>query len=80
VKRMRCTIRIIPNGAYGEVRYARCFGLFQQFVSSLVSKGWFGVRGASVVEDTFKDTAGPLLHVLIKLLATIMLVLAPRFI
>ena len=32
------------------------------------------------VGDTFKDTAGPSLHVLIKLLATITLVLAPLFI
>ncbi|MGE5313336.1 MAG: sodium/proton-translocating pyrophosphatase, partial [Acidobacteriota bacterium] len=39
---------------------------------------------ASVVGDTvgdpFKDTAGPSLHVLIKLLATLTLVLAPLFI
>ena len=39
---------------------------------------------AAVVGDTigdpFKDTAGPSLHVLIKLLATITLVLAPFFI
>ena len=39
---------------------------------------------ASVVGDTvgdpFKDTAGPSLHVLIKLLSTITLVLAPLFI
>ena len=39
---------------------------------------------AAVVGDTvgdpFKDTAGPSLHVLIKLLATITLVLAPLFI
>jgi K(+)-stimulated pyrophosphate-energized sodium pump len=32
------------------------------------------------VGDTFKDTAGPSLHVLVKLLATISLVLAPLFI
>jgi K(+)-stimulated pyrophosphate-energized sodium pump len=32
------------------------------------------------VGDPFKDTAGPSLHVLIKLLATITLVLAPLFI
>jgi K(+)-stimulated pyrophosphate-energized sodium pump len=41
-------------------------------------------HAASVVGDTvgdpFKDTAGPSLHVLIKLLATITLVLAPLFI
>ena len=39
---------------------------------------------AAVVGDTvgdpFKDTAGPSLHVLIKLLSTITLVLAPLFI
>jgi K(+)-stimulated pyrophosphate-energized sodium pump len=29
--------------------------------------------------DPFKDTAGPSLHVLIKLLATVTLVLAPLF-
>ncbi|MCX6361926.1 MAG: sodium-translocating pyrophosphatase [Armatimonadetes bacterium] len=42
------------------------------------------LHAATVVGDTvgdpFKDTAGPSLHVLIKLLATITLVLAPRFI
>jgi K(+)-stimulated pyrophosphate-energized sodium pump len=32
------------------------------------------------VGDPFKDTAGPSLHVLIKLLATLTLVLAPLFI
>ena len=32
------------------------------------------------VGDPFKDTAGPSIHVLIKLLATIMLVLAPFFV
>jgi K(+)-stimulated pyrophosphate-energized sodium pump len=42
------------------------------------------VHAAAVVGDTvgdpFKDTAGPSLHVLIKLLATITLVLAPLFV
>jgi len=41
-------------------------------------------HAAAVVGDTvgdpFKDTAGPSLHVLVKLLATITLVLAPIFI
>jgi K(+)-stimulated pyrophosphate-energized sodium pump len=40
-------------------------------------------HAASVVGDTvgdpFKDTAGPSLHVLIKLLSTITLVMAPLF-
>jgi len=43
-----------------------------------------GPHAAAVVGDTvgdpFKDTAGPSLHVLVKLLATITLVLAPLFI
>ena len=41
-------------------------------------------HAAAVVGDTvgdpFKDTAGPSLHVLVKLIATITLVLAPLFI
>ncbi|HYK41000.1 MAG TPA: sodium-translocating pyrophosphatase [Thermoanaerobaculia bacterium] len=54
-----------------------------------IETGAFGGKGspthkAAVVGDTigdpFKDTAGPSLHVLIKLLATITLVLAPLFI
>ncbi len=55
----------------------------------LVESGQYGGKGtdthkASVVGDTvgdpFKDTAGPSLHILVKLLSTITLVLAPLFI
>ncbi len=54
-----------------------------------IETGQYGGKGsdphkASVVGDTvgdpFKDTAGPSLHVLVKLLSTITLVLAPLFI
>jgi len=53
-----------------------------------IESGVYGGKGspahkAAIVGDTvgdpFKDTAGPSIHVLIKLLATITLVLAPLF-
>jgi K(+)-stimulated pyrophosphate-energized sodium pump len=49
----------------------------------VIGKGSF-THAAAVVGDTvgdpFKDTAGPSLHVLVKLLSTITLVMCPLFI
>ena len=39
-----------------------------------------GPSTSDTVGDPFKDTAGPSLHVLIKLLSTVSLVLGPLFI
>ena len=53
-------------------------------VNGVVVKKGTPIHAAAVVGDTigdpYKDTAGPSLHVLVKLLATITLVLAPIFI
>src|SRR5438132_6041741 len=57
---------------------------FMKDEDGTVVKKASATHAAAVVGDTvgdpFKDTAGPALHVLVKLLATISLVLAPLFV
>ena len=75
------------NNAGGAWDNAKKFiesgGLKDDKTGEVIGKGT-ETHGAAVVGDTvgdpFKDTAGPALHVLVKLLSTITLVLAPLFI
>ncbi len=75
------------NNAGGAWDNAKKFiesgGLKDDKTGDVIGKGT-ETHGAAVVGDTvgdpFKDTAGPALHVLVKLLSTITLVLAPLFI
>jgi K(+)-stimulated pyrophosphate-energized sodium pump len=75
------------NNAGGAWDNAKKFiesgGLKDEKTGETIGKGT-AVHEAAVVGDTvgdpFKDTAGPALHVLVKLLSTITLVLAPLFI
>ena len=65
--------KYVESGAYGG----------KHIIDQNGNKIMNPVYGAAVVGDTvgdpFKDTAGPSLHVLIKLLATVTLVMAPVF-
>jgi K(+)-stimulated pyrophosphate-energized sodium pump len=57
-------------------------GNLKDETGNVIGKGSFAHQAAvtgDTVGDPFKDTAGPSLHVLIKLLSTITLVLAPLF-
>ena len=75
------------NNAGGAWDNAKKFiesgGLKDDTTGEVIGKG-SATHAAAVVGDTvgdpFKDTAGPALHVLVKLLSTITLVLAPLFI
>jgi K(+)-stimulated pyrophosphate-energized sodium pump len=76
----------VLNNAGGAWDNAKKFieaGYMKAPDGSLIGKG-SPTHAAAVVGDTvgdpFKDTAGPSLHVLVKLLSTITLVLAPLFI
>jgi K(+)-stimulated pyrophosphate-energized sodium pump len=74
------------NNAGGAWDNAKKFiesGAMKDAEGNIIGKGT-ETHAAAVVGDTvgdpFKDTAGPALHVLVKLLATITLVMAPLFI
>ena len=71
------------GGAWDNAKKMIEAGLLHDTAGNVLGKGT-DVHAASVVGDTvgdpWKDTAGPSLHVLIKLLATITLVLSPLFI
>src|SRR5262249_12977022 len=57
-------------------------GNLKDEAGNIIGKGSFAHQAAvtgDTVGDPFKDTAGPSLHVLIKLLSTITLVMAPLF-
>ncbi len=77
---------VLNNGGGGwdnAKKYIESGQLKDPVTGEALKKGSFA-HAAAVVGDTvgdpFKDTAGPSLHVLIKLLSTITLVLAPLFI
>ena len=71
------------GGAWDNAKKLVELGLVGDDEGNVIPKG-SPVHDATVVGDTvgdpFKDTAGPSLHVLVKLLSTITLVLAPVFI
>ena len=71
------------GGAWDNAKKFIEAGHLTDGAGNVLGKGT-GAHAAAVVGDTvgdpFKDTAGPSLHVLVKLLATISLVLAPLFI
>jgi K(+)-stimulated pyrophosphate-energized sodium pump len=71
------------GGAWDNAKKYIEAGNMKDEAGNVVGKG-SDIHAAAVVGDTvgdpFKDTAGPSLHVLVKLLSTITLVLAPLFI
>ncbi|HLQ32378.1 MAG TPA: sodium-translocating pyrophosphatase [Chloroflexota bacterium] len=71
------------GGAWDNAKKFIESGQLKDAAGQVLGKGSFA-HAAGVVGDTvgdpFKDTAGPSLHVLVKLLSTITLVLAPLFV
>jgi K(+)-stimulated pyrophosphate-energized sodium pump len=80
---MLATVLNNGGGAWDNAKKYIESGNLKDDAGNVLGKGT-DAHAAAVVGDTvgdpFKDTAGPSLHVLVKLLATITLVLAPLFI
>ena len=80
---MMATVLNNGGGAWDNAKKFIEAGGMKDAQGNVIGKG-SDTHAAAVVGDTvgdpFKDTAGPSLHVLVKLLATITLVLAPLFV